>query len=526
MICPDCGRTNRQTAKFCVDCRAALFELTLGTVLQGRYRVDAPLESTHLGVGYHVWDVVVGCRLLMIETLVTPLDDVARNEALARFHEQAGLLARLRHAGLPRVLDAFERGRQCYLVVEPVEGETLEAILWREGLPGLPETQVRDIARQLLDILEYLHHQEPPLLHGDLRPATVLRRVGEDRLVMIDLGVAPGAEGMAGAMLPVEAFMPPEMKLGPGDARSDLYTLGATLYALLTGAPPGARAESLAMVAPGVSPAMAEFVHRALAADPQDRFASAEDMRDALEQGRGPGPDRSALPAQAPDVQDLDLSGTSLTDFGLEDHLRGVHDLRSLDLTSTWITDAGLELVKDTRSLRRLRAGGTLITDAGLRHLAGLASLEELDLTWCASITGAGLRHLGDLRGLRSLELGFCLEVSDLGFQHIRCLGSLRRLVLTGIGVTDRALRFVGGLSTLEELDLSYTRVTDAGMVHLQGLERLETLKLISARVTDGGMQALRWLPTLSNLELVFTEVSDIGAASLQIALPSLQIWR
>jgi len=176
-------------------------------------------------------------------------------------------------------------------------------------------------------------------------------------------------------------------------------------------------------------------------------------------------------------LQTLDLSGTKITDAGLE-HLKDLPQLQTLDLSGTKVTDAGLERLQGLRQLQELGLSGTEVTDAGLEHLRGLPELEKL----CFWATGAGLKHLSGLPRLRELDLGGT-KVTDAGLEHLKDLCQLQTLDLSGTKVTDAGLEHLQGLWQLQELGLSGTEVTDAGLEYLTGLRQLRTPDLSSTKV-------------------------------------------
>lgn len=278
-----------------------------GTMLQGRYRMDGPLGTGGMGAVYRVWDVRLEAPRALKEMRRTGGSESENVDALARFKQEALILSRLQHPGLPRVQDFFEEGGRHYLVMDQVEGQDLEAYLGthlercRGG--GLPEALVLEFAMQILDILGFLHGQDPPIIHRDLKPSNVVRRYSDGRLVLVDFGTAritgPGVVTSIGTA----GYAPPEQYRGETECRSDLYSLGATLHHLLTGRAPEVPFEfpALEQVRPDLGPLLVEGVHRALRRLPGERFASAGEMKQFL---AGPRPSRSSgrVPASGPDM--------------------------------------------------------------------------------------------------------------------------------------------------------------------------------------------------------------------------------
>jgi serine/threonine-protein kinase len=158
---------------------------------------------------------------------------VERDEAMEMFEREAAILVRLEHPALPRVIDRFREGGCEFLVMERVEGPTLDQIA-RRG--PQPESVVAGWATQICDVLEYLHGCCPPVVYRDLKPANVMLAV-DGRIRLIDFGIArplnptrPGDTVAYGT----PGYAPPEQYAGFAVPASDVYALGVTMYQLLT----------------------------------------------------------------------------------------------------------------------------------------------------------------------------------------------------------------------------------------------------------------------------------------------------
>jgi serine/threonine protein kinase len=147
-----------------------------GTVLQDRYAVEWQIGAGGMGAVYVATDRRFGSTVALKETFFD-------NPALRRaFEREARLLNRLRHAALPRVSDHFEESEGQFLVMEYIPGEDLSQMLKARGGAGFPARQVLGWADQLLDALDYLHTQEPPVIHRDIKPQNLkLTRRGAGR---------------------------------------------------------------------------------------------------------------------------------------------------------------------------------------------------------------------------------------------------------------------------------------------------------------------------------------------------------
>ncbi len=271
--------------------------LAVGATLAGRYRVIRQLGEGGMGGVYLVEETATGQRWALKEALA---DDTASAEdrewASEHFDAEVALLRRLTrsgtaaHAGIPTFHDDFaERGRR-YLVMEYLPGDTLEARIDHAKAP-LPE---RDVVRWMVDVcyaMEVLHHEKPPIILRDLKPGNVILTPSGPARV-IDFGIARTYK--VGQVTNTEnlgtlAYASPEHHgQGQTDVRSDIYSLGATMYHALTGREP----QPLEMPGAGalihwnraLTPQTEAIVVRAMRLDPAQRYQSAAEMRAALEE--------------------------------------------------------------------------------------------------------------------------------------------------------------------------------------------------------------------------------------------------
>ena len=210
--------------------------LTQGQIIQTRYRVAGLLGQGGFGAVYKGWDVNLNRPVAIKENLDTS------PEAQRQFQHEAEILSNLSHPNLPRVTDHFltsDVGQ--YLVMDFIEGEDLQAMLNRTGR-ALPEAQVLNWIDQICGALAHLHEQEPPVIHRDIKPANI-KITPRGKAVLVDFGLAkvfdPVLKTTVGARAVTPGYSPPEQYgQGKTDQRSDVYSLGATLYTLLTGQEP------------------------------------------------------------------------------------------------------------------------------------------------------------------------------------------------------------------------------------------------------------------------------------------------
>ncbi len=266
------------------------------TVLQGRYRIVRQLGRGGMGAVYEAVDERLSRTVALKERLVVT-DDLKR-----AFEREARLLANLRHPALPKVIDHFSEDDGQFLVMEFIPGSDLGELLQRRQRPFSP-TEVAAWADELLDALDYLHTHEPPVIHRDIKPSN-LKLTAQGKIVLLDFGLAKGTAGqmtrttsgmsVVGYTLNYAALEQIQgERTGP---RSDLYSLAATLYQLLTGSIPedalkraadsfDDKEDPLAVVNkvnPEVPEGFSAVLMQALSLKPSLRPASAAEMRAAL----------------------------------------------------------------------------------------------------------------------------------------------------------------------------------------------------------------------------------------------------
>jgi serine/threonine protein kinase len=265
--------------------------LTPGTILQGRYAIDRLLGGGGMGMVYLARDQRLANRPCAIKEMVDHfIDQAQRIEANEYFAREADTLAQLKHQAIPAITDRFELANRHYLVMEYVEGRNLEEELAVRGEP-LPEGLVIDIARQLCDVLAYLHGLAPPIIYRDMKPSNVMLN-SNGRVVLVDFGIARLFKAARkGTMIGTLGFAPPEQYQGMVDPRSDIYSLGATLHYVLTGRDPEKfppfSFPPVRDLRPAVSSNLAGAIDAALAYEMDGRPGRIQEFRDMMLYGRG-----------------------------------------------------------------------------------------------------------------------------------------------------------------------------------------------------------------------------------------------
>lgn len=265
--------------------------LNSGTVLANRYQIERMLGGGGMGVVYLARDQRLANRACAIKEMVDHfIDQQQRLEANDYFAREADTLAQLKHQAIPAITDRFDADNRHYLVMEYVEGRNLEEELAARGGP-LPESLIIDVARQLCDVLAYLHGLNPPVIYRDMKPSNVML-TSAGRAILVDFGIARLFKGQRkGTMIGTLGFAPPEQYQGVADPRSDIYSLGATLHYVLTGRDPEKfppfSFPPVREIKPDASGNLAGAIDRALAYEMTQRPATIESFRDMMLYGRG-----------------------------------------------------------------------------------------------------------------------------------------------------------------------------------------------------------------------------------------------
>jgi serine/threonine protein kinase len=265
--------------------------LAVGTRQQGRYVIERLLGGGGMGVVYLARDERLANRPCAIKEMIDHfIDPQQRRQASEYFAREADTLARLKHQAIPSIFDRFDDRNRHYLVMEYVEGRNLEDELAALGRP-MAESKVIDIARQLCDVLSYLHNFNSPIVYRDMKPSNVMM-TPSGRVVLIDFGIARLFKGVSkGTMIGTLGFAPPEQYKGEVDPRADIYSLGATLHYIVTGRDPEKfppfSFPPVRDLRPEVSNRLAGAIDRALAYKVEARPQTVHEFRDMLLYGTG-----------------------------------------------------------------------------------------------------------------------------------------------------------------------------------------------------------------------------------------------
>lgn len=256
----------------------------IGTVIDGKYEILTEIGRGGMSVVYLAMDTHLNKQWAVKEIKKKgngKNEEVVVNSLLA----EANLMKHLDHPSLPRIVDIIDNGVTIFVVMDYIEGESLDKILAEYG--SQPEELVIDWAKQLCDALSYLHSQKPPIIYRDMKPANVMLKP-EGNIKIIDFGIAREYKELSLAdttVLGTKGYAPPEQYSGQTDARSDIYALGMTMHHLLTGIDPrlGETYAPVRMWNPEVSEGMEMIIDRCVQPVAEHRYQNCQDLLYDLE---------------------------------------------------------------------------------------------------------------------------------------------------------------------------------------------------------------------------------------------------
>lgn len=276
--------------------QATVKQLDPGNVLNARYEIVRRIGGGGMGAVYLAKDRNLGDAPRAVKEMVEAhLDPAMHEKAIGDFKRESLLLTSLEHPSIPTIYDYFydEPLGRFYLVMKFISGGDLASRL--RNAPGgkIDEKTVADWGMQTADVLEYLHSRPKPIIYRDLKPANLMIDGNTGRIMVIDFGIARWVKQEEKGVTAVGTmgYAPPELFGGRVEPRSDVYSLGATMFHLLTGSDPQdnpllifdfAKNPRPRQIAPSISSEMEQILMRSVEYKPEDRFASAGAMRDAL----------------------------------------------------------------------------------------------------------------------------------------------------------------------------------------------------------------------------------------------------
>jgi serine/threonine protein kinase len=296
-FCSVCGAANEQEHTHCFACGHLLAtgiddrESQDETLLHNRYQLGAILGSGGFSAVFRARDLQTGREVAIKQITLRGLSAEETIEATDTFNREVSLLSALRHPQVPRIYDHFSDREHWYLVLEYLEGATLETYLATRAAQGNPiqVDEALEMGLQLCQVLEYLHTRQPPVIFRDLKPGNIIRSPG-GTLCLIDFGIARhfrlGQARDTKALGSPGYAAPEQYGRAQTTPQTDIYSLGALLHALLSGQDPAEQSFGLAPLS--LDPAsggteLAALTQRMLSHDPSERPANVRLVATKLE---------------------------------------------------------------------------------------------------------------------------------------------------------------------------------------------------------------------------------------------------
>jgi serine/threonine-protein kinase len=278
--------------------KTKLKPLDEGTVLNGRYEIIRKIGGGGMGAVYLASDKNLGGVLRAVKEMVQSyIEDEQQDKAISDFKRESLLLTSLEHQSIPTIYDYFfdEREARFYLVMKYISGGDLAGRLRAASESRIDEREVTQWAIQIADVLEYLHNRQPPIVYRDLKPANIMVDSNSGRVMLIDFGIARwvNKEEKGVTAVGTMGYAPPELFSGNVEARSDIYSLGSTMFHLVTGADPQSNPLLIfdfqkhprpRQINPKLSDQMERILMRSVEYSADKRFTSAAEFKRTLEE--------------------------------------------------------------------------------------------------------------------------------------------------------------------------------------------------------------------------------------------------
>lgn len=224
-------------------------------------------------------------QLLVLKALNTDMAQIAKAQEL--FEREARTLQALRHPGIPRFFDFFVEAGKKYLVMELIHGQDLEKRIYQQGV--VSPSQAIAWMLQTCEVLDYLHCQNPPIIHRDIKPGNLLVRKVDQRVVVVDFGAVKELSSTFGTRIGAEGYSAPEQNRGYPVIQSDLYAIGPTLIFLLTAESPSRFYKRQGQAyrfdlkgIPTITPKLKAVIERVTEFKWGDRYRTARELAQAL----------------------------------------------------------------------------------------------------------------------------------------------------------------------------------------------------------------------------------------------------
>jgi serine/threonine protein kinase, bacterial len=269
---------NSADTLFCTHCGQPI---TVSHRIQD-YQILKTLGVGGMGTTYLAWD---RAKMLVLKEMNADMVEIPKAREL--FEREAKILQNLHHPGIPQYYDFFVATGRKYLAMELIHGQDLDLYILEHGTVTLKQAIYWMI--QLCEILGYIHQQQPPLIHRDVKPANILVRATDKRIFLLDFGAVKEIGTVGGTKIGAPDYMAPEQNNGQPCTQSDLYAIGPTLIFMLTGRNPAEFLElqpdgyrfNLGSI-PSITPPVQSLIDKVTQRRSQDRYLTAKDLIHAL----------------------------------------------------------------------------------------------------------------------------------------------------------------------------------------------------------------------------------------------------
>src|SRR5687768_4753119 len=273
-----------------------VIQLEAGALLVERYSIVKRIGGGGMGSVYLAKDKRLADAYRAVKEMIGTFNDEAqRKKVIEDFERESQLLASLDHPAIPTIYDYFHTNGCYYLVMKFIAGGDLSGRLKAAAEGYVDEKTVVEWGIQTADVLSYLHQRKPePIIYRDMKPANIM--IDErDRIVLVDFGIARFVSSKQKNVTAIGTmgYAPPELFAGKVEPRSDIYSLGATMFHLLTGRDPQDnpllmfdfnRNPRPRQINPKLTPEIDAILAKSVEHKPANRYASCEEMKNVLEE--------------------------------------------------------------------------------------------------------------------------------------------------------------------------------------------------------------------------------------------------
>lgn len=254
-----------------------------GDILQQRYIIDECIKSDSRGAVYKAHDKSLNKMCCVKEVFNFHKTVREKRDAKRQFEKEAKIIYEIRHKKLPKILEYFGTDERSYLIMEYIYGYDLNNAFIKEGTFSFPPDRVITWMLEVCDLLDYLHNHYDKFIFRDLKPSNIMINELDGSIKLVDFGLAHNLKTDNMIKLETRGYNAPEMEEGQVDVRCDVYSLGATMYYLLTGVVPvPPQIKPVKELNPDISKVLNNIIMKALELSPEDRQQNIREIYNEL----------------------------------------------------------------------------------------------------------------------------------------------------------------------------------------------------------------------------------------------------